>query len=148
MNKTNIDLKEINYFQLAKEELDSYRLKISEVRCLVDKIAKLEREIISTGGSVIPMPDGSTTNNISTKIAYLTDLKDSLKLKLHEAENHLIIIDSRISKMKVEDAHFLSMKYIMLIPPHVIAHNVGYSHGHVRRKIVEAIHNYAKLYFS
>ena len=103
---------------------------------------------MSVGGSVIPMPDGSIVNCLSTKIAYLTDLKEEYKNKLHEAENFLIIIDSRISKMSIEEAHFLSMKYIMLIPTVVIAHNDGYSHGHVRKMVTKAVHQYAKLYFS
>ena len=144
----NIDFENSSSFIKAKEELDSYRLKITEVRCLVDKITKLEREITSTAGSVIMMPDGTITTSLSTKIAYLTDLKDSLKKKRIEAENYLLLIDSRISKMSIEESHFLSMKFIMLVPTIVIAHNDGYSHGHVRRRIVEAVHKYANLYFS
>lgn len=135
-------------FEKAKEELDTYRLKLSEARVLAEEITKLEREISSAGGSVIPMPDGSVVNNLSTKIAYLTDLKDSLNKKLHEAEYSLLLIDSRISKMEKEYTHFLTLKYICRVPSSVIAHHDGYSVSHVKRKLHEAVENYATLYFS
>ena len=134
-------------FIKAKEELESYRLRITETRVLVEKINKLEHEITSAGGTLV-LPEGGTVKSLTTKIAYLTDLKEELNKKLKVAESCLLVIDNRISKLSSEDAHYLSMKFIMLVPSKVIAYHDGYSNIHVRRKIVEAVHHYANLYFA
>lgn len=136
-----------NSFVKAKKELELYKLKITEVRILSEKITKLEREINTAGGSAISIPEGGNLNSISSKIAYLADMKNNLNDKLHDAETYLLLIDNKISKLSKEHSHYLTMRYIILSSPVEIARQDCYSPGHVRRKILEAVHEYAKLYF-